>query len=185
MTCLPDETSLALALASELAHIGALAHRTQTQFAFSNQTMLSDFDLLKHLRFEHPPAEMLAASQETISIMQASPYQKTANAGLFLKALGAQNGALPRLLQANLGDQVADPEALARLAGFAAAAPALGGGQDRADRRIAAGVPRESESVDEPVESGQDPAARAAIFARKNAVCGDTFRALPNAERGR
>ena len=40
---LPDEASLALALASELAHI-ALGHRTPTQFAFNNQTMLSDFD---------------------------------------------------------------------------------------------------------------------------------------------
>ncbi len=32
---------------------------------------------------------------------------------------------MPRLLQARLGDQVADPAALARLAGFAAAAPPL------------------------------------------------------------
>lgn len=121
---LPDEASLALALASELAHI-ALGHRTQTQFAFNNQTMLSDFELLQRFRFERPAGEMLAASQKTIAMMRASPYANTANAGLFLKALGARNGALPRLLQANLGDQVADPEALARLAEFAASAPAL------------------------------------------------------------
>ncbi len=121
---LPDEASLAVALASELAHI-ALAHRTPTQFAFTNRTMMSDFDVLQHLRFQHPSAEMQAASDKTISIMQSSPYQNTANAGLFLKALGARNAALPRLLQANLGDQVADPEALARLAGFAASAPPL------------------------------------------------------------
>jgi capsular exopolysaccharide synthesis family protein len=121
---LPDEASLAVALASELAHI-ALGHRTPTEFAFNNRTMLSDFDVLQRFRFQHPGAEMQAASEKTISIMQASPYQNTANAGLFLKALGARNSALPRLLQANLGDQVADPEALARLAGFAASAPPL------------------------------------------------------------
>jgi protein involved in polysaccharide export with SLBB domain len=121
---LPDEASLAMALASELAHI-ALGHRTPTEFAFNNRTMLSDFDVLQRFRFQHPGAEMQAASAKTISIMQASPYQNTANAGLFLKALGARNNALPRLLQANLGDQVADPQALARLAGFAASAPPL------------------------------------------------------------
>jgi hypothetical protein len=42
-----------LALASELAHI-ALGHATQTQFAFNNQTMLSDFELLQRFRFERP-----------------------------------------------------------------------------------------------------------------------------------
>ena len=121
---LPDESSLALALASELAHI-ALGQRTPTQFAFNNQTMLSDFDLLQHFHFTRPAAEMLAASQKTITIMHASPYQNTANAGLFLKALSSHEAALPRLLQATLGDQVADPEALARLAGIAASAPPL------------------------------------------------------------
>jgi protein involved in polysaccharide export with SLBB domain len=121
---LPDEASLALALASELAHI-ALGQRTPTQFAFNNQTMLSDFDVLQRFHFERPPTEMLAASQKTIAIMHDSPYQNTANAGLFLKALSSHEAALPRLLQATLGDQVADPEALARLAEFAVSAPPL------------------------------------------------------------
>ena len=121
---LPDESSLALALASELAHI-ALGQRTPTQFAFNNQTMLSDFELLQRFHFDRPAAEMLAASQKTIAIMHDSPYQNTANAGLFLKALSSYQAALPRLLQATLGDQVADPEALARLAAIAASAPPL------------------------------------------------------------
>jgi hypothetical protein len=57
--------------------------------------------------------------------MRASPYQKTAAAGLFLKALGSRSGALSRLLSANLGNQVANPEALARLAEFTSSAPEL------------------------------------------------------------
>ena len=121
---LPDESSLALALGSELAHI-ALGQRTPTQFAFNNQTMLSDFDLLQRFHFDRPAAEMLAASKKTIEIMHESPYHNTANAGLFLKALSSHEAALPRLLQATLGDQVADPEALARLAAIAASAPLL------------------------------------------------------------
>jgi hypothetical protein len=121
---LPDEASLALALAGELSHI-ALGHPTQTQFAFNNQTMLSDPELLLRFRFRRSPEEMLAASKKTIEIMRASPYHNTANAGLFLKALEGRIFALPRLLQANLGDQVADPAALQQLAEFAASAPAL------------------------------------------------------------
>jgi hypothetical protein len=121
---LPDEASLALALAGELSHI-ALGHPTQTQFAFNNQTMLSDPELLLRFRFRRSPEEMRAASKKTIEIMRASPYRNTANAGLFLKALESRIPALPRLLQANLGDQVADPSALQQLAEFAASAPAL------------------------------------------------------------
>jgi hypothetical protein len=121
---LPDEGSLALTLASELAHI-ALGHATQTQFAFNNQTMLSDFDLLQRFRFERPAEEMQAASEKAVLMMRASPYSNLVNAGLFLKALAARRTAMPRLLQASLGDQVADSAALARLASFAEAAPAL------------------------------------------------------------
>jgi len=61
--------------------------------------------------------------------MRASPYQKTANAGLFLKALGSRSGLLSRLLAANVGNQLANPEALARLADFTSSAPELQEGQ--------------------------------------------------------
>jgi hypothetical protein len=121
---LPDEASLALVLAGELSHV-VLGHRTQTQFAFNNQTMLSDVELWQRFRFQRPPEELAEAGKKTIEIMRASPYQNTANAGLFLKALAGRSSVLPRLLQANLGDQVANSQALARLAEFAASAPAL------------------------------------------------------------
>ncbi|MEQ1946440.1 MAG: M48 family metalloprotease [Bryobacteraceae bacterium] len=121
---LPDETSLALVLAAELSHI-ALGHRTQTQFAFTNQTMLSDAELLQRFRFQRSAEELTSAGKKTVELMRASPYQNTANAGLFLKALQSRMQALPRLLQANLGNQVANTEALARLADFTVKAPAL------------------------------------------------------------
>jgi protein involved in polysaccharide export with SLBB domain len=121
---LPDEASLAIMLSSELAHI-ALGHRTPTQFAFRNQTMLSDADLLQRVHFARTAAELLEASQRTIEIMRASPYQKTANAGLFLKALRSKEAALPNLLAANIGNQVATTEALDRLTDFTVSAPDL------------------------------------------------------------
>jgi hypothetical protein len=121
---LPDEASLALMLADELSHI-ALGHPTPTQFAFRNQTMLSDAELLQRFRFQRSPEQIAAAGKKTIEIMRASPYQKMGQAGLFLKALASRGNELPRLLQANLGNQVANAEALSRLAEFASAAPEM------------------------------------------------------------
>lgn len=80
---------------------------------------------LQRLHFEHTAAELEAAGTKTIEIMRASPYQKMAKAGLFLKALASQRGLLPQLLAANLGNQLANPEALARLAEFMSSAPEL------------------------------------------------------------
>jgi capsular polysaccharide biosynthesis protein len=121
---LPDEASLAMVIADELSHI-ALGHRTQTQFAFNNQTMLSDAELLQKFHFQRTPDEMLDAGKKTIDIMKASPYSKTSNAGLFLKEIESRGSALPRLLQANFGNQFANEDAVKRLAAFAASAPAL------------------------------------------------------------
>jgi hypothetical protein len=121
---LPDEASLALVLADQLAHI-ALGHRIPTQYAFVNQTMMSDLEVLQRLRFQRSPAEMLEAGKMTIDIMRASPYADTSNAGLFLKALAARTDALPNLLHPNLGDQIADAQSLMRLQQFRDRAPAL------------------------------------------------------------
>lgn len=121
---LPDEASLAMVLAAELSHI-ALGHPTPTRFAFHNQTMFSDAELLQHFHFERTPQELADAGKKTIEIMKASPYQKTANAGLFLQELARRGPILPRLLAANLGNQIANPDALARLTEFSASAPEL------------------------------------------------------------
>lgn len=121
---LPDEASLAMVLADELAHI-ALGHRTQTQFAFYNQTMLSDEETLQRFRFQRSPDEIADAGKKTIELMQNSPYKKLANAGLFLKALNNRSPHLPKLIQANLGNQLASGETLLRLSGFVSQAPPL------------------------------------------------------------
>ena len=121
---LPDEASLALVLADELAHI-VLGHPTPTQFAFYNQTMLPDAELLAKMRFQRTPQELDEAGIKTIEIMRSSPYQDTSNAGLFLKALQSRASRFPRLLAANLGNQVANEAALARLAAFTEEAPEL------------------------------------------------------------
>ncbi len=122
---LPDEASLAMVLAGELAHI-ALGHRTETQYAFANRTMLTDAQVLSRFRFKRPEAEALAAGLKAIEYLKKSPYQeKLGNAGLFLKALAAKAPRLPGLIQANLGNQLASGQTYLGLSELANQAPAL------------------------------------------------------------
>ena len=122
---LPDEASLATALAAELAHI-ALGHRNDTHFAFYDRTMLPDEELLNRLQLGRPPEQIAAAAQKTFAMLSQSPYKdKMGNASLFLKALASRATAYPNLIRANLGNQIASGEGLVRLQSLAATGPAL------------------------------------------------------------
>jgi len=122
---LPDEASLAMVLSDELAHI-ALGHRTDTRYAFSDQIMLTDADLLNRLQLGRPPEEIAAAGVKAVEMLSQSPYtSKLSNAGLFLKALGSRSAQLPNLIRANLGNQLASGTSLLRMEPFAQQAPAL------------------------------------------------------------
>ena len=132
---LPDEASLAMVLAQELAHI-ALGHRTATEFAFHNRTMLSDVEILQRFRFQRSQPEVAAAGLKMAEILQNSPYkQKLGNAALFLKAMSGRSGRLPKLIQATVGNQLASVETLARLARFSTQSPTL---QEKSLQQIAA-----------------------------------------------
>ncbi len=122
---LPDEASLATALAAELAHI-ALGHRNDTHFAFYDRTMLPDEELLNRLQLARPPEQIAAASEKTFVMLSQSPYKdKMANASLFLKALASRAAVYPNLIRANLGNQIASGEGLMRLQSLAQAGPEL------------------------------------------------------------
>ena len=115
---LPDEASLATVLAQELAHI-ALGHRTDTEFAFHNRTMLTDVEVLQRFRFQRSDKEIAEASLKTGEILKNSPYkEKLSNAELFLKALSSRAERLPKLIQATVGNQLASKELLKQLADF-------------------------------------------------------------------
>ncbi|HYP13471.1 MAG TPA: M48 family metalloprotease [Bryobacteraceae bacterium] len=122
---LPDEASLAMVLAAELAHV-ALGHRTNTQFAFHNQTMFSDEQLLERFRFARSETDTTAAGNKAVELLMNSPYkEKMSNAGLFLKALVSRAPHFPNLIHANLGNQLAKGETLVRLGDLASNAPML------------------------------------------------------------
>ena len=132
---LPDEASLAMVLSDELAHV-ALAHRTNTQFAFHDETMFSDAQLLEHFRFSRSPDEIASAGKKAVEILQNSPYkEKLSNAGLFLKELAARAPRFPNLIRANLGNRLADGSTLVRMGSLAMEAPQL---EDQKLEQIAA-----------------------------------------------
>ncbi len=111
---LPDEASLAMVLSTELAHI-ALGHRTDTHFAFSDQTMLGDGELLGRLQLARPDTEIQQAAAKAAELLSKSPYQsKLSSANLFLQALRDRVTQLPCLIRANLGNQLAGGDEPAR-----------------------------------------------------------------------
>ena len=103
---LPDEASLALVLATELAHV-ALAHPTRTEYAFNDRTMVSDEEVLERFRFSRTPEEVASATTKALALMGNSPYKdKLSGAGLFLKAMKSRAPRAPRLIQATLGNDL-------------------------------------------------------------------------------
>ena len=122
---LPDEGSLAMVLAHELAHI-VLGHNLGSMYAFNDRMLFSDEGTFANLGFKHIPEEETAADKKAIEMLKASPYaQKLDSAGLFIKALQVRAPQLAALLQAHLGNSMADNGTITRMAALANGAPAL------------------------------------------------------------
>jgi len=122
---LPDEASLAAVLSHELAHI-VLGHNLGSQYAFNDRMLFSDEATYQNLGFKHIPEEETAADKKAIEMLKNSPYaQKLDAAGLFIKVLQTRAGQLGALLQAHLGNNIAEQGAVTRLSQLATSAPAL------------------------------------------------------------
>jgi hypothetical protein len=122
---LPDEASLAMVLARELAHI-TLAHRIDTKYAFNDRLMFDDLETLWRLKIKPTEKEELAADQKALELLRNSPYRdKLANAGLFLRALDDRAKQLPNLLKARLGTGFASNNRVQRMPQLIQGAPQL------------------------------------------------------------
>lgn len=123
---LPDEASLAMMLAHELSHV-VLGHQLiDTKFAYADRLMVPDNELLRLVRFQHDATGEIAADQKSIELLGKSPYKdKLGQGGLFLKAVAANARVLPNLIQAHLGEQLADGKQFQRLGQLMAQAPQL------------------------------------------------------------
>jgi hypothetical protein len=122
---LPDEASLALALAHELAHI-ALGHSLDTKYAFSDRTLFKDEEAFMRFSLQRTAAEETAADKTGIEYLKNSPYKdKLSNAALFLRALDERAEELPHLLRPHLGNQMAGKGKVKRMADLIPQAPQL------------------------------------------------------------
>jgi Peptidase family M48 len=120
---LPDESSLAMALAHELAHI-VLGHNLGSKYAFNDRMLFSDEATYQNLGFKHIPEEEAAADKKAIEMLKNSPYaQKLDAAGLFLKVLNTRAGALNALLTAHLGNNMTEGAAVTRMSQLMGSAP--------------------------------------------------------------
>ncbi len=121
---LPDEASLAMVLAHELAHI-VLGHRMDTTLAFSDKMLFPDKDSFQRFDFKRNPADEEAADTKALELLKNSPYKdKLANAGLFLEALQQKAPDLPNLIRPHLGNSLAGSKSI-RMSSLLAGAPAL------------------------------------------------------------
>jgi hypothetical protein len=121
---LPDEPSLAMVIAHELAHI-ALGHRVNTQFSFSDRMLFPDSETFEHLDFTRSPADEEAADKKALEFLSNSPYKdKLGNAGLFLKALQSRAPELKNLIRPHMGNGLAEGKSL-RMSALLNSAPPL------------------------------------------------------------
>lgn len=122
---LPDEASLAMVLAHELAHI-VLGHRLDTKWAFYDRMMFSDETTFRTLGFRREPHEEEAADKKAMEFLMNSPYKdKLANAGLFLRTVGARADKLPNLIRPHLGNRLAKDREVIRMLEVMRSAPQL------------------------------------------------------------
>jgi len=122
---LPDESSLAMALTHELAHI-VLGHNLGSKYAFNDRMLFSDESTYENLGFKHIPEEEVAADKKAVEMLKNSPYaQKLDGAGLFLKMLNSRAGALSALLTAHLGNNMTEGSAVTRMSALMTSAPQI------------------------------------------------------------
>jgi hypothetical protein len=123
---LPDESSLAMVLSHELAHI-VLGHNLGSKFAFNDRMLFSDESTYRNFGFRHVPEEEAAADKKAVELLKSSPYgQKLDSAGLFIKELSERAPQLSALLTAHLGNNFTDDKGrVQRFSALMSSAPAL------------------------------------------------------------
>ena len=122
---LPNEESIASALAFELAHV-ALGHHVDTRYAFNDRMMFPNEASFQRIKMNHTDADNAEAAKRATEYMQASMYKdRIANAGLYFAQLSDRSKALKQLNSARLGDSMLKADGTPWLAEIAKAAPKL------------------------------------------------------------
>jgi len=104
---LPDESSLAMVLAPELAHI-ALGHRVNTKYSFSDRMLFPDERVFRQIDLVQKGQDEQAADHRGLELLQNSPYKdKLASAGLFVRSLEGHMRELTWLVSPHFGNRFA------------------------------------------------------------------------------
>ena len=112
---LPDEPSLAAVLAQELAEV-MMTKPSTDQWGFNNTKKVTASEALSHFSFKNTPEEVEKCNKKALEILEHSPYkEQLGKAALFLKQLSADSKALPSLIDARLGNDVALSSALSTI----------------------------------------------------------------------
>ncbi len=121
---LPDEATLAMIMAHELAHL-ALGHRLDTKFAFNDRMFFSDENTFSRFDFTRDAGEERAADTRAMELLANSPYKgKLSDAGLFLRALQEQAPRLKSLIRPHLGTRLSSG-GTTRMSALLGSSPAL------------------------------------------------------------
>src|SRR5262245_33358389 len=122
---LPDEASLAMIVAHELAHI-ALGHQIDTKYAFNDRMLFDDPDAFRKIQLKRDEKEEIEADKKAAELLKNSPYKdKLGNAGLFLRAVDERASQLPNLLQPHIGNTMVKGSQVQRMVDLKQAAPKL------------------------------------------------------------
>ena len=167
---LPDEASLAMIIAHELAHI-ALGHQIDTQYCIQRPDALQRSGSIAKDLPKRDDREEVEADKKASELLMNSPYKdKLANAGLFLKAVDERAGQLRRLLLPHIGNAMVKGSQSRRMVDLKETAPEAGNHQRRANRGSTAWRPRASRSVGQQHRNDEDQTRRADYSAREDAV---------------
>jgi hypothetical protein len=122
---LPDEASLAMIVAHELAHI-ALGHEIDTKYAFSDRMLFEDPEAFRKVQLKRDENEENLADQKAAEFLKNSPYKdKLGNAGLFLKAVNERAPQLDHLLLPHIGNTMSKGGQVQRMTELMQSAPEL------------------------------------------------------------
>jgi hypothetical protein len=122
---LPDEASLAMVLAHEVAHI-VLNHQLDTKYAFHDRMQFDDQKAFSRLSVKRSESEEKEADAKALELLSKSPYaDKLGSAGLFLRAVQRSAKKLPNLLKAHMGNRIAEGKETVRMSTLANQAPKL------------------------------------------------------------
>jgi hypothetical protein len=122
---LPDESSLAMILSHEVAHV-ALGDQINTKWAFSDRMWVADEDSFDNFQFHRDDKAEAAADAKALELLKNSPYKdKLASAGLFLRTLQARAAAVQNLTTPRMGNGLADGQKVTRMAELINSAPEL------------------------------------------------------------